>query len=177
MPLPLKKGFCVECGCERYIANAHFSLCLAHNQQRLNRDKEERSEPVKGPRTPKKERKPIAKRSGKKIQEIKDSNVYYAEAIRVNTERNKGVCRCDECGAEIKSPGGRNVAHLVSQQRNPALYLDPLNHFILGKGIIFQECDCLNTFDNSGKRSTMKLFPEFNRRRVQLLREHYLKEK
>ena len=65
MPIQLKPGFCVECGCTRLIANRHYMLCIPHNQQRLN-NQEKRPDPVKGPRTPSKPISRLRKATGEK---------------------------------------------------------------------------------------------------------------
>jgi len=97
--------------------------------------------------------------SEKKKQEIKTSNQYYRWAIDKNIIKNKGVCRCDECGEEIKSPSGRNICHIVSGGANKALYLEPINHFILGKGETFGECSCGWKYDESGEKEKMNIYP------------------
>lgn len=180
--IPLKIGFCIECGCNRPIANAHFSLCLMHNQIRLNAQKSQRSnkgntanrivEPVKGPRTPCKPRKPIRKRSEKKILEIRESNEYYAQAIAENIRKN-GFLKCEECGCPIpinEKGNGSNVAHVVSDGRNKALYLHPKNRFVLCFPHVTQ-------FDGPADgRRKMKIYPRRMQIRDEILNEDYTRQ-
>lgn len=117
--------------------------------------------------------KPVAKISPKKQEHITLSKQYYLEAITANIFKNKGVCLCDECNERISHPKGRNCAHIVGSGANPTLYFDKRNHFILGKGPIFNECDCLWKFDESGEKETMKIYPRYVEIRETLNREYY----
>lgn len=98
---------------------------------------------------------------------------YYAKAIFANIERNKGKCRCDECGREIKTPTGRNVCHIIGKGANTALYHDIRNHLILGKGEIHDECNCGWLFDESGRWHEMKVAEHVKQIKEQLNKEYY----
>lgn len=109
----------------------------------------------------------------KKIEETAERNKYYKASIARNIVKNKGKCRCDECGQEIKQPKGHNVRHIIGSGANKALYFHPLNHFIMGSGPLYQQCNCGYEFDNGTKRQSMDIYLESERRRGQLKKEHY----
>lgn len=96
------------------------------------------------------------------------NNQFYKAMINRNIQRNQGVCRCDNCKREIQRPIGRNVAHIISKGADSSLYLNPLNHFILGRGEIFDQCDCLEEFDNGIHRQEMNIYEESERRKIEL---------
>jgi len=104
---------------------------------------------------------------------IQSENQFYKAMINLNYQKNRGFCLCDNCGQEIERPIGRNVAHIISKGANPALYHDPLNHFILGRGIIFNQCDCLEDYDSGTKRQALNIYAESERRKVELKRKYY----
>jgi len=104
---------------------------------------------------------PIPKMTEKKKAEITQDALYYKKAIGENIIKNGGKCRCDECGHEIKMPRGANCCHIVGKGADLTLYHHPLNHFVLGKGEIFGECNCAATFDDKGEKHTMKIYPRF----------------
>ena len=108
-----------------------------------------------------------------KKSEIKESVNYYRQAIALNIIKNKSVCRCDECGSPIKHPTGRNVCHIIGSGANKELYLDKRNNFILGKGEMFGECNCGWSFDESGEKSEMEIYPKYLEIRETLNREYY----
>lgn len=109
--------------------------------------------------------KPIANVSKKQLGKIKENGNYYRAAIAQNIIRNKGKCRCDECGEEIKQPKGRNVAHIVSGGANAALYLEPENNNVL--------CfDCV-IWEESGDRTKMKLYEQREEIRQRLTAKYY----
>lgn len=109
------------------------------------------------PYKPIKKSKIRPKTSDSRREKIKANNKYYLDAILRNKEKNGGICRCDECGEEIKHPTGRNVAHIIGSGANLALYHKIDNHLILGKGDMFGECNCLFEFDESGRWQQMKV--------------------
>lgn len=114
--------------------------------------------------------------SDKRSDKLKDDREYYAKAIHANIVKNKGRCKCDECGREIKYPIGRNVAHLIGKGANLALYHDIRNHVILGKGEMFNECNCLWILDESGEWEKMKLAEHIKQVKQQLTKEYYNKK-
>lgn len=124
---------------------------------------------------PKKTRQPIKKKPVDK-EKLGERNEYYKRAIFANMKRNGGICRCDECGHEIRYPTGRNVAHIVGSGANETLYLIPENNFILGKGEMFRECNCLSVFDDQGKKHTMKIYPIYVERHERLIASYYIKD-
>src|SRR6478609_4313013 len=101
---------------------------------------------------------PTKKSSERQKVAISENKAYYARAIAANIIKNKGVCRCDECGMEIKSPSGRSVCHIISAALNKALYHEPENYVILGRGPLFNECKCGWKFDESGRADEMKIW-------------------
>lgn len=111
---------------------------------------------------------------------IKENKEYYKAAILLNIVKNKGVCRCDECGEEIKSPFGKNhgrlVCHVIGSGANAALYHDKENHFILGRGELFGECSCGAKFDESGHRHEMKINKQAEEIRQRLTLKYYMKK-
>lgn len=109
------------------------------------------------------------------LEFIKNSQQYYLQAILDNQKANDGKCRCDECGNLIAHPTGRNVCHIVGSGANKKLYFDLRNRFILGKGALFNECNCGATFDDKGLKSTMNIFPKYEDIRIRLNNEHYTK--
>lgn len=114
--------------------------------------------------------------SDKRSDKIKVDREYYAKAIHANIVKNKGRCKCDECGYKIDYPIGRNVAHLIGKGANLALYHDIRNHVILGKGEIFNECNCLWILDESGEWEKMKLAEHIKQVKQQLTKEYYTKK-
>lgn len=114
--------------------------------------------------------------SDKKTEQIKADREYYAKAIHANIVKNKGRCRCDECDHKIDYPIGRNVAHLIGKGANLALYHDIRNHVILGKGPMFNECNCLWKLDESGEWEEMKLAEHIKQVKQQLTNEYYTKK-
>lgn len=123
----------------------------------------------KPPPREKKPKKPIPKRSKKKLDEIRLSKEYYQKAIEANIQQHTNkkdvkqnqICKCDECFEKITSPSGANVCHIIGMGANKKLYFEPINHFIL----------CLKCADieQNGPRKSMKIYPEWEKRRLQLL--------
>lgn len=109
--------------------------------------------------------KPITKVSAKKRNEIIKSNDYYRAAIEANINRNKGICVCEECGATIRYPKGRNVSHIISAGANKSLYFDILNQNVL----------CLKCveLEESGDKRTMKLYNQREQIKQQLTSKYY----
>jgi 5-methylcytosine-specific restriction endonuclease McrA len=105
--------------------------------------------------------KPIRKITSKQREKIKENKDFYAEFIA----RHKTKC-CDECEEPIKRPTGSNVSHIIPGQANPALYHDYRNAFLLCQ-------TCENQWTRVSPK-TMKIWPEAQRRRTELLREHYV---
>ena len=108
---------------------------------------------------------PIRKVTPKKAGEIKAAKIYYMVAIQSNIAKNTGKCICEECGKEILSPSGANVSHIISGGSNKALYLEPLNHFILCK-------TCENQWTNINP-STMKVWGIAQERKIILNNKYY----
>lgn len=115
----------------------------------------------KPPPREKKKPKPIPKRSKKKLDEIRLSKEYYQEAIKVNSLANKGLCKCEECGCTIITPCGNNVCHILGQGAYSRLYFETTNHFIL--------CNKCSEIEQNGDRKSMRIFPEWEKRRLHLL--------
>lgn len=113
----------------------------------------------------------------KRNKKIENSNNYYRKMIGLNIIKNKGCCRCDECGDEIKRPFSKNfgrlVCHILSDKAHPLIYFDELNGFILGRGALFNECGCGAQFDDSAKASEMKIFPTREQRKTELKSKYY----
>lgn len=109
---------------------------------------------------------PIKRDTNKLSKEIKVNKEYYNAAIQKNVELN-GYCKCENCGDTIINPTGRNVSHIIAKGTNKSLYLNPLNNFVL--------CLlCEDTWTN-GDRTKMRVFPESQTRKFNLLNEFYLK--
>ena len=123
----------------------------------------------KPPPREKKKPKPIPRISKKKINEIERAKEYYANAINDNTIANKGLCKCEECGCTITSPSGSNVCHVIGMGANKKLYFERINHFIL--------CKKCSDIEQNGDRKSMKIFPEWEKRRLQLLQSLIPKER
>jgi len=122
---------------------------------------------------------PIRRITEKKKMEIKASNKYYADTIAKNMKRNNGTCLCDNCNEKINDPlnaKGSIVCHILSSGANKALYLNPLNSWILGRGELFRECNCKWQFDESRKREDMNIYRE-TQARIIALNAHYYKSK
>lgn len=109
--------------------------------------------------------KPINKITPKQKVRIVSSKKYYAEQIAANMLKNRGACICEECGATIMNPTGRNVSHIISGGANRELYLDHTNSFIL-----CHVCEHQWTFIDP---STMKIWPESQRRKEILNLKYY----
>lgn len=105
--------------------------------------------------------KPIKKTTAKQREKIKDNKDFYVEFI----EQHK-LQECDECGAKLFKATGSNVSHIIAGSANTALYHDMRNAFLLCQ-------TCENTWTN-GDRTTMKIWPEAQRRRTELLHDHYV---
>ena len=115
----------------------------------------------KPPPREKKPKKPIPRISKKKLDEIERAKLYYTNAINDNTIANKGVCKCEECGSPITAPRGNNVCHVVGQGAYSKLYFERINHFIL--------CKKCSNIEQNGDRKSMKIYHEWERRRLILL--------
>lgn len=152
---PIKRKICSEEGCD-YPVWAR-GRCKAHDYKLR-------------PRDPQKYQKKV---SEKREKQIEANKIFYKRAIALNIIKNKGVCRCDECGEEIKAPKWRNVAHILSLGAHPAIYHDDDNLFILGAGSLFNQCECGPVFDNSTKSNKMKIFPIREERKVNLKNKYY----
>lgn len=103
--------------------------------------------------------------TSKVTKKIKESNVYYQEAIKENMDRN-GECLCDNCGVTIPYPTGRNVSHIISKGANIALYYEKENNFIL--------CAMCEDVWTNGDKTKMRIFPESKTRTFNLLNKYYL---
>lgn len=109
-----------------------------------------------------KKRSVIKKKAPKNIGENKK---YYAKKITENILANKGRCICENCDAEIKHPKGMNVSHIISAGANIALYHEIENSFIL----------CLRCEDTwtCRDKTTMRIYEESERRRIELTHRYY----
>lgn len=105
------------------------------------------------------------KTSDKAKANIKANNIYYQVQIDTNKAMNKGKCICEECGIEIKTPKGMNVSHIISKGSNVALYLEPLNSFIL--------CVPHHHQWEFGDRRGMKIYEEAMKRKETLTLKYY----
>ena len=105
------------------------------------------------------------KTSDKTKESVKASKIYYQVQIDTNKVKNKGKCICEECNKEIKEPVGMNVSHIISAGANKALYLEPLNSFIL--------CvPCHNRWEFED-RQAMSIYPEAMERKEKLTLKYY----
>ena len=110
--------------------------------------------------------------SKKKQKQIVESKEYYADAIKENKDRFKGTCRCENCGNEILFPTGKNVSHVIGGGANLALYLDPINNFIL-----CFTCEGIWTDARGGSKYDMAIFPASEKRKEELTLKYYTKNK
>lgn len=118
----------------------------------------------------------ISKKPSAKLRnEIGSNKAYYRAAISNNTNRNRGICKCDECGKEIPKPRGLNVCHIMSAGALKTAYHDPINHFILGKDIEPEECRCGVIFDDQDPRD-MKIYRRSQEVKMILKRKYYTGE-
>ena len=85
--------------------------------------------------------------------------------IDTNKALNKGRCICEECNIEIKEPKGMNVSHIISKGSNVALYLEPLNSYVL--------CVPCHQKWEFGDRVSMKIYPEAMERKERLTHKYY----
>jgi len=108
--------------------------------------------------------KPIRKVTPKQREKIKENKEFYADFI----ERHPTKC-CDECGEPIHKPTGSNVSHIIPNQANPALYLNFKNAYLLCQ-------TCENQWTRVGP-TKMKLWPDAQKRRTELIKEHYGKHR
>jgi hypothetical protein len=105
------------------------------------------------------------KTSDKTKANIKVNKIYYQMQIDTNKAINKGRCICEECNIEIKEPKGMNVSHIISKGSNVALYLEPLNSYVL--------CVPCHQKWEFGDRASMKIYPEAMERRERLTLKYY----
>ena len=107
----------------------------------------------------------MAKVSDKGKESIKASKIYYQVQLDSNKIKNNGKVICEECNKEIKEPKGRNVSHIISAGANKALYLEPLNSFIL--------CvPCHNRWEFED-RQAMSIYTEAMGRKEKLTLKYY----
>jgi len=140
--IPRKKKICKSCQKEDYIFSQGKCVRCAKNSYEKT-----------------------AKVSDKGKESIKASKIYYQVQIDTNKVKNKGKCICEECNKEIKEPKGRNVSHIISAGANKALYLEPLNSFIL--------CvSCHNRWEFED-RQAMNIYPEAMERKEKLTLKYY----
>ena len=140
--IPRKKKICKSCQKEDYIFSQGKCVRCAKNSY-----------------------KKMAKVSDKGKESIKVNKIYYQVQIDTNKAKNKGKCICEECNKEIKEPKGMNVSHIISAGANKALYLEPLNSFIL--------CvPCHNRWE-FGDRQAMNIYEEAMERKEILTRKYY----
>lgn len=140
--IPRKKKICKSCEKEDYIFSQ--GKCV---------------------RCAKKSYEKVSKLSSKTKESIKASKIYYQVQLDSNKVKNKGKCICEECNKEIKEPSGRNVSHIISAGANKALYLEPLNNFIL-----CVPCHHRWEFED---RQAMNIYPEAMERKEKLTLKYY----
>jgi hypothetical protein len=140
--IPRKKKICKSCKREDYIfSQGKCVRCYKNSYEK------------------------VSKVSSKTKESIKASKIYYQVQIDTNKAKNKGKCICEECNKEIKEPIGRNVSHIISAGANKALYLEPLNSFIL--------CvPCHNRWEFED-RQAMNIYPEAMERKEKLTLKYY----
>jgi len=109
-------------------------------------------------------------------ERIEEGKKYYVRALVLNSNKNNGKIRCDECGELIKHPTGSNVCHIVGKGANLTCYFDVRNHFILGKGEMFGECECKQKFDDRGEKKNMKIYEQYLKIRDDLNSGYYNKK-
>lgn len=140
--ITLKKKICKECGNEDYIfSKGRCKPCASKSY-------------AKPP-----------KLSDKGKASVKANKIYYQVQIDTHKAKNKGKCICEECGKEIKEPKGNNVSHIISAGANKALYLEPLNSFIL--------CVQHHLQWEGGDRKSMNIYEEAMERKLELTRKYY----
>jgi len=140
--IPRKKKICKSCQKEDYIFSQGKCVRCAKNSYEK-----------------------MAKVSDKGKESIKASKIYYQVQLDSNKVKNKGKVICEECNKEIKEPKGRNVSHIISAGANNALYLEPLNSFIL--------CvPCHNRWEFED-RQAMNIYPEAMERKEKLTLKYY----
>ena len=153
----MKVKYCSECGFPKIWSKNLCRTCYYKSDHYKNKHPT-----FNKPQLP----HPIKKVSDKRSGQITENKKYYKRAIGENIIKNKGKCRCENCNVEIYPASGSNVSHIIGKGANSALYLHPLNHFIL--------CfECEQMFSNEGKRSEMKIFAEYEHRRELLNNEFY----
>jgi len=143
--IPRKKKICKSCQKEDYIFSQGKCVRCAKNSYEK-----------------------MAKVSDKGKESIKASKIYYQVQLDSNKIKNNGKVICEECNKEIKEPKGRNVSHIISAGANKALYLEPLNSFIL--------CvSCHNRWEFED-RQAMNIYTEAMERKETLTRKYYERE-
>lgn len=176
----MKEKVCSGCGRKGPLWKAKPPLCkLCASKGNTTLQRKHSPNTLKrtqiGPRKNK-----IAKKTVKAVEWGKNRVKYYLEAITANILKNHGKCLCDNCGApirQIKGRPGKNVKHLIAGNISRVLYLDPRNHFFLGDGEQWGECDCGAKFDDQGKKVEMKIYPEFIERHNALTLEYHMEGK
>ena len=110
-------------------------------------------------------KEPVKVNRTKLSKEITINKEYYSEAIQDNINKY-GSCTCENCYKNIPNPKGRNVSHIIAKGTNKSLYLEKDNNFVL--------ClECEDTWTN-GDRKKMRIFPESQTRKFNLLNNFYL---
>lgn len=154
-----RQGRYPHCDQPRYIVCKSRMQCNTCSEAYKRELKKQKGKPVGG----------IKKMSDKKKAHMTESQKYYKWAIAANILKNGTKCCCDNCTTEIKNAlysKGHHVSHIIGSGANQSLYHNPLNHFIL--------CDeCEKIFSDTGKRSTMKIYPLYQERHELLNREYY----
>lgn len=121
----------------------------------------------------KKPKKPIAKKSEKKIQEEKEAKFVGGENdldrwfddIKNYHCGKAGGCNCMECKQWIPEPYMRHAtAHLLPKKIFKSVATHPKNYLILGAG-----CGCHDKTHTISKFVKMKIWPEAKKRILEMM--------
>jgi len=150
-----EKTICNDCGFPRIIVNKKYGLCNACNSTRIKKQREQKSDiPEKFKERPIipadafKKRKPIAKKSAKRIA---DERKYVETRERKREfQKEKGIYRCFFCNAPLEDSeesGNADCHHVLG--RDGDLYAEWSNLF-------FSHRDCHNNYHDWPVERLMK---------------------
>lgn len=64
----------------------------------------------------------------------------YYQAMWLLSANKQGICKCEECGMELKEFSHSYVSHILTRGAHPKLAFHPLNHNILCCGLGTNGC-------------------------------------
>lgn len=140
--MQLKPGFCVECGCTRIIANRHFMLCIPHNQQRLDKKKEEKNMNT-GKQIVTTLKRQALQRKRKITGELEVFKKIAAERPHV----------CFVTNTPILKLSVWNMAHVLPKSTHPLLRLEPENIVLVQQWV--------HDIYDHGDRSKLEKYPGY----------------